>query len=72
MQSLVNCHPDLLSFLIVGVPDGQGRRAMAWRVLLNYLPENRETWSDYLYKQRCTYNQFVGKEYFWLGHLPVE
>ena len=64
MQSYVNVYLDLLSLLIVGVPEGQGRRAMAWRVLLNYLPENRETWSAYLYKQRCTYNQFVGKEHF--------
>ena len=37
---------------------------MAWRVLLNYLPENRKTWSDYVHKQRCTYNQFVGKNIF--------
>jgi len=42
-----------------GVPEGQGRRAMAWRILLNYLPESRKSWPDYLNKQRTLYNQFL-------------
>ena len=34
---------------------------MAWRILLNYLPESRKSWPDYLNKQRTLYNQFLGK-----------
>ena len=47
--------------LDTGIPEGQGRRAMAWRILLNYLPESRESWTNYLKKQRDLYHQFLGK-----------
>ena len=50
-------------FSFLGVPEGQGRRAMAWRMLLNYLPEGKREWKDYLTKQRNTYAQFLGKLY---------
>ena len=33
---------------------------MAWRILLNYLPEKREAWVDYVHKQRTLYDQFIG------------
>lgn len=42
-----------------GIPEGQGRRALAWRLLFNYLPADRGTWKDYLHKQRQTYQQFL-------------
>ena len=47
--------------LDTGIPEGQGRRAMAWRILLNYLPESRASWTNYLKKQRDLYHQFLGK-----------
>jgi len=42
-----------------GIPEGQGRRALAWRILFNYLPEDKTTWDDYLARQRDTYRQFL-------------
>ena len=52
--------PVKLSLIITGVPEGQGRRAMAWRILLNYLPEKKDAWLEYLHKQRNLYDQFIG------------
>ena len=43
-----------------GVPEGNGRRSTFWRILLHYLPPNRVQWSEYLAKQRKTYQQFLG------------
>jgi len=42
-----------------GVPEGQGRRALAWRLLFNYLPADRTTWKDYLQRQRESYRQLL-------------
>ena len=44
-----------------GIPSGEGRRAMVWRVLLSYLPECRKAWNDYLHNQRSMYDQFVNE-----------
>ena len=43
-----------------GIPEGNGRRATFWRILLSYLPLKRAQWSEYLSKQRRTYQQFLG------------
>ena len=43
------------------VSEGQGRRALAWRLLFNYLPADRTTWKDYLHRQRESYRQLLGK-----------
>ena len=45
-----------------GIPEGQGRRALAWRLLFNYLPADRSSWKDYLQRQRHTYQQFLGEQ----------
>ncbi len=42
-----------------GIPEGNGRRAEIWRILLNYLPLDRSSWEEYLGKQRKIYNQFL-------------
>jgi len=42
-----------------GIPEGRGRRALAWRLLFNYLPADKATWQDYLSRQRDTYRQFL-------------
>ena len=59
------------SLYIIGVPEGQGRRATAWRILLNYLPESQQSWPDYLNKQRKLYNQFLGKYNFESFTIPL-
>ena len=38
-----------------GVPDGKGRRAVSWRLLLNYLPPQRSQWNEVLDQQRELY-----------------
>ena len=43
------------------VSEGQGRRALAWKLLFNYLPADRTTWKDYLHRQRESYRQLLGK-----------
>ena len=46
-----------------GIPEGNGRRATFWRILLNYLPLKRALWNEYLAKQRRTYQQFLGTSF---------
>jgi hypothetical protein len=47
------------SLWLVGVPDGGGRRPLCWRLLLNFLPPQRTTWTRLLDDQRRLYAQFV-------------
>lgn len=44
-----------------GIPDEQGARSLCWKLLLNYLPPKRSTWSQTLTQKRELYNQFIGK-----------
>eukprot|EP00095_Tigriopus_kingsejongensis_P005856 maker-scaffold38_size502422-snap-gene-0.14 protein:Tk05856 transcript:maker-scaffold38_size502422-snap-gene-0.14-mRNA-1 annotation:"tbc1 domain family member 13" len=47
-----------------GIPEGSGRRSLSWRILLNYLPEERSSWTDYLGKKRKLYQQFLDEMIF--------
>ncbi|CAH0547371.1 unnamed protein product [Brassicogethes aeneus] len=42
-----------------GIPDDQGKRAKCWRLLLNYLPLEKEKWDTQLEKKRALYKQFI-------------
>ncbi|KXJ21818.1 TBC1 domain family member 13 [Exaiptasia diaphana] len=42
-----------------GIPDDSGIRALCWKLMLGYLPLERESWSKFLGTQRSTYKQFV-------------
>ncbi|KAL1501348.1 hypothetical protein ABEB36_006683 [Hypothenemus hampei] len=42
-----------------GIPDEQGKRALCWRLLLGYLPEEKEIWSTILREKRLLYKQFI-------------
>ena len=42
-----------------GIPEGRGRRALSWRLMLNYLPDKKSTWSDCLISQRQLYSQLI-------------
>ncbi|KAE8748700.1 hypothetical protein FOCC_FOCC004503 [Frankliniella occidentalis] len=42
-----------------GIPDDQGTRALCWKLLLNYLPIRRSTWSQTLSQKRDLYKQFI-------------
>ncbi|XP_068234933.1 TBC1 domain family member 13 [Palaemon carinicauda] len=42
-----------------GVPDEGGRRALFWKILLNYLPLTPSQWNDTLNKKRAQYRHFV-------------
>ena len=46
---------------ILGIPDERGRRALCWKLLLNYLPLTRTSWSETLSRKRELYRQFIGK-----------
>jgi len=49
----------VILYLLVGVPEGGGRRPLSWRLLLNYLPCKRSVWPNFLSDQRRLYAQFV-------------
>ncbi|KAJ9581943.1 hypothetical protein L9F63_003696, partial [Diploptera punctata] len=42
-----------------GIPDEKGRRALCWRLLLDYLPVTRRTWSETLTIKREYFKMFV-------------
>ncbi|CAH3024842.1 unnamed protein product, partial [Porites evermanni] len=42
-----------------GIPDGSGIRSLCWKLLLGYLPSQRDLWPETLKRQRSTYRQFV-------------
>jgi len=52
---------DLKELCYHGVPEGGGRRAMAWRILLGYLPAQRKLWSDIVQEKRKLYEQLVSE-----------
>ncbi|KAG0593489.1 hypothetical protein KC19_1G334100 [Ceratodon purpureus] len=41
-----------------GIPDAGGIRATTWKVLLGFLPKNRDEWATELKKKRATYSVF--------------
>ncbi|XP_045463599.1 TBC1 domain family member 13 [Harmonia axyridis] len=50
---------ELKSVAFHGIPDDQGLRSLCWRLLLNYLPPERELWDSFLLKKRDLYRQFI-------------
>lgn len=44
-----------------GVPEGGGRRALAWRLMLGYLPSKRNLWSQVTNEKRKLYTQLVSE-----------
>ena len=50
---------NLRQLCFAGVPEGKGRRALAWRLLLNFLPMKKGTWNDFLHQQRQLYAQLI-------------
>ncbi|CAH1963090.1 unnamed protein product [Acanthoscelides obtectus] len=42
-----------------GIPDDQGKRALCWRLLLNYLPPEKGKWDSHLRDKRNLYKQFI-------------
>eukprot|EP00088_Acartia_fossae_P024788 TRINITY_DN2566_c0_g1_i2.p1 TRINITY_DN2566_c0_g1~~TRINITY_DN2566_c0_g1_i2.p1 ORF type:complete len:385 (-),score=51.57 TRINITY_DN2566_c0_g1_i2:465-1619(-) len=42
-----------------GIPEGNGRRSLTWRILLGYLPLDRDSWPSVLQQKRALYKQFV-------------
>lgn len=42
-----------------GVPEGGGRRAASWRILLGYLPTKRKQWQETCHRKRELYKQLV-------------
>ncbi|XP_044760024.1 TBC1 domain family member 13 [Coccinella septempunctata] len=49
----------LKSIAFHGIPDDQGLRSLCWRLLLNYLPPEKESWDSLLMKKRDLYKQFI-------------
>ncbi|CAL7949202.1 unnamed protein product [Xylocopa violacea] len=42
-----------------GIPDEGGLRPLCWKLLLNYLPPIRNSWSDTLIRKRTLYKTFI-------------
>ncbi|KAK4310140.1 hypothetical protein Pmani_018255 [Petrolisthes manimaculis] len=57
-QDAINIR-DLRALCFSGVPDEGGRRALCWKLLLNYLPLETNQWQDTLNKKRAQYRHFV-------------
>jgi hypothetical protein len=59
-EDVIN-HANLRQLCFAGIPEGKGRRALSWRLLLNFLPMEKKTWNDFLHQQRQLYAQLTGK-----------
>ncbi|XP_024221357.1 TBC1 domain family member 13 isoform X2 [Bombus vosnesenskii] len=42
-----------------GIPDEGGLRPLCWKLLLNYLPSTRASWSETLIRKRTLYKTFI-------------
>ncbi|XP_023952164.2 TBC1 domain family member 13 [Bicyclus anynana] len=42
-----------------GVPEEKGLRSLVWKILLHYLPEEKDAWQSTLLKKRQLYQQFI-------------
>ncbi|CAH2035349.1 unnamed protein product, partial [Iphiclides podalirius] len=42
-----------------GIPDDKGLRSIVWRILLHYLPKEKNAWETTLLKKRQLYKQFI-------------
>lgn len=49
----------LKEYCFNGISDESNLRALCWRILLGYLPVNRDQWSYLLEKQRMLYESFI-------------
>ena len=58
-EEVIN-HSNLKQLCFAGIPEGKGRRALSWRLLLNFLPMEKRTWNDFLHQQRQLYAQLIG------------
>lgn len=53
------CLKQLRKFCFQGIPVEKGRRALCWKLLLNYLPPSRLAWDEAVQRQRDAYRRFV-------------
>ncbi|KAF5301241.1 hypothetical protein FQR65_LT00941 [Abscondita terminalis] len=63
---------DLRKLSFTGIPDDQGKRAICWRLLLNYLPADKSTWSTHLKTKRDLYMQFIDEMIVTPGSKEVD
>ncbi|XP_045509627.1 TBC1 domain family member 13 isoform X2 [Colias croceus] len=42
-----------------GVPDKKGLRSLVWKILLHYIPPEKNSWESYLQKKRQLYKQLI-------------
>ncbi|CAH2229893.1 jg2715 [Pararge aegeria aegeria] len=42
-----------------GVPEEKGLRSLVWKILLHYLPQEKDAWQSTLLKKRQLYQQFI-------------
>nr|CAB3266825.1 TBC1 domain family member 13 [Phallusia mammillata] len=52
-------YKQLQSLCSTGIVETCGIRSLCWKILLNYLPNNRSSWIRVLEKQRQEYNNFL-------------
>lgn len=49
----------LRSLAFNGIPDDKGLRSLVWRILLNYLPSNKNSWEGTLNEKRRLYKHYI-------------
>lgn len=52
--------PSCVVLIFTGIPDVKGYRSLCWRLLLNYLPCDRNKWDEQLDHHRKLYQQWLG------------
>lgn len=55
-----------------GIPDEGGLRPLCWKLLLNYLPPTRASWSETLTRKRVLYKTFIEDLIVMPGEMDVD
>lgn len=61
-----------LIILCTGIPDDKGLRSLVWRILLNYLPRNKNSWEETLNEKRRLYKHYIGMFIFEIPNIFIK
>jgi hypothetical protein len=67
MNTMLTMVRSLTMESIVGIPEDSGLRATAWKVLMGYLPPDKQLWNATLLERRLSY--YVRKHLYVVGGI---
>lgn len=47
--------------ILTGIPEDRGLRSLVWKILLHYIPPEKNNWEATIFTKRQIYNQYISK-----------